>query len=126
MDRSVPHYRFSRDRRLRKPAEFADVRAARAAKNIGPLRIGAKPNALPHCRLGLAVSRRVGNAVARNRVKRRLREAFRLQQHQLPPGYDLVISARAHEPASVQQYQQWLRDAAAQLDELWRRRENRS
>lgn len=42
-------------------------------------------------RLGLAVSRRVGGAVERNRIKRILREAFRKERGNLPPGYDLVV-----------------------------------
>lgn len=46
-------------------------------------------------RLGLAVSRRVGNAVARNRVKRRIREWFREQRERLPRDTDWVLIARA-------------------------------
>ncbi len=42
-------------------------------------------------RLGMVVSRKVGNAVARNRWKRLIREAFRLVQHQLPRHVDLVV-----------------------------------
>ena len=45
-------------------------------------------------RLGLSVSRRVGGSVQRNRVKRLLREAFRLARAELPPGLDLVIVPR--------------------------------
>ena len=45
-------------------------------------------------RLGLSVSRKVGDAVVRNRVKRRLREAFRLNLHHLRQGVDLVLVAR--------------------------------
>ena len=45
-------------------------------------------------KLGLAVSRRVGNAVARNRVKRHVREWFRQNRHRLPPATDWVVIAR--------------------------------
>ena len=45
-------------------------------------------------RLGLAISRKVGNAVQRGHVKRRVREAFRLRAGQLA-GLDLVVTARA-------------------------------
>lgn len=47
-----------------------------------------------HVRLGVTVSRRVGNAVVRNRVKRLIRESFRQNKEQLCPGLDLVIVAR--------------------------------
>ncbi len=55
----------------------------------------ALPNDLPYSRFGFAVSRRIGSAVRRNRVKRRMREAVRLMQPQIAPGWDMVFIARS-------------------------------
>lgn len=63
-------------------------RGARASD--GRLQVWARANGLPYSRFGLVVSRRHGNAVRRNRIKRVLREAFRLTRHELPVGLDLA------------------------------------
>lgn len=46
-------------------------------------------------RLGLTVSKKIGNAVVRNKVRRRLKEIYRLKEDMLPSGYDFVIVARS-------------------------------
>lgn len=51
-------------------------------------------NNLGHSRMGLVVSRKMGNAVRRNRWKRLLREAYRLRRLQLPEGMDMVVIPR--------------------------------
>lgn len=53
------------------------------------------PNRSPVNRLGLTVGKKVGNAVTRNRVRRLLREAYRLREESLKTGFDLVLVAKA-------------------------------
>jgi ribonuclease P protein component len=55
----------------------------------------ARPSKQGRARLGVTASRKVGNAVVRNRVKRRIREWFRLGGQELVAGIDLVVIARA-------------------------------
>lgn len=52
-------------------------------------------NGLQVSRLGLTTSTKLGHAVVRNRVRRRLREVYRLQESSLHKGYDIVIVARS-------------------------------
>jgi len=87
---------------------FAAVYAARCSKHVGVLRIHGKPNGLDHLRLGLSVGRRVGKAVVRSRIKRLIREAFRICQHDWPAGYDVVVVVFPHEPAGLADYQRML------------------
>lgn len=50
---------------------------------------------LPGCRLGITVSSRVGKAVVRNRVRRLIRESYRLMEDRVSSGFDMVIVARS-------------------------------
>ena len=54
----------------------------------------AAPNDLGVPRFGITVSGRVGKAVVRNKVRRRLREAIRARLQRITPGVDVVLSAR--------------------------------
>ena len=78
-------------------------------------------NALPHARLGLSVSRRVGKAVLRNGWKRLLREAFRLEQRRLPAGIDLVAIPRVAEPPPLEELRAALVDVAGEAARRLRR-----
>ncbi len=70
------------------------------------------PNNLDHSRFGISVSKRIGNAVTRNLVKRRLREALRTRIDMIQPGWDLVFIAR--NPIRNADYHQ-MDDACARL-----------
>jgi ribonuclease P protein component len=86
---------MKREHRLRTPADFARVRA-RALRGWPHrlLVVYVVPNDLAYSRLGITVSGRVGNAVVRNRVRRRLKEALRARWDRLSPGLDVLFIAR--------------------------------
>jgi ribonuclease P protein component len=89
-----------REQRLRAPADFRRVRdVARRGLPHALLIMFVAPNELGRTRVGITVSGRVGNAVVRNRVRRRLREAIGLRFGRLPVESDVVFAAR---PASAQ------------------------
>lgn len=88
-----PRHTFPKSRRLLTGKQFDAVFAARVSVGDGVLVVHARPNDRGGPRLGMAVSRKVGNAVRRNRWKRLLREAFRAAQHDLP-ALDLVCLPR--------------------------------
>ncbi|MGH7176206.1 MAG: ribonuclease P protein component, partial [Tepidisphaeraceae bacterium] len=98
-------YTFDRRRRLHGKRAFAAVYEAKVRQTRGPLTAYAQPNDLDHPRLGISISAAVGTAVRRNRIKRLLRESFRLLQHDSPRGYDLVVVVRRHEPLILAEYQ---------------------
>jgi ribonuclease P protein component len=93
--------RFKSNQRLRRTAEYQTVRTDGRTINCGSFLFSFMPKAgePPLRRLGVIASRRVGNAVLRNRAKRRLRELFRIHQDKLPSTGDLVLIARRSLPA---------------------------
>lgn len=122
--------RFSHAHRLHGRRAFAAVFDAKMRKSAGPLLVFTRPNGLPHHRLGLSVSRRVGKAVLRSRVKRLLREAFRLTQGDWPKlpgagdggGLDLVVVVRPHPTLPLTDYQTHLFSAVGAAHRAWEKR----
>ncbi len=116
--------------RLTHDRQFEAVHAARMRKASGVLSVASLPNGLQHWRLGLAVSRKCGGAVVRNRIKRCVRESFRLLQHDLPrlsdgTGLDIVISVRPHVVREQGAYQELLQGLSRTLVEAWEERRSR-
>lgn len=86
---------FRQQDRLRSPYDFKRVYDRRCSVSNQWLIVYGCANELGRSRLGVSVSRKIGNAVARNRFKRLYREAFRLSRAELPTGLDLVVLPRS-------------------------------
>ncbi|MBC8291899.1 MAG: ribonuclease P protein component [Proteobacteria bacterium] len=86
---------YPRSRRLRKRAEFLRIQRGNRGKRGPHFVLIACPGPTEDVRLGITVSRRVGSAVKRNSIKRRVREFFRLNYNKLQPAHDFVVIARA-------------------------------
>jgi ribonuclease P protein component len=101
--------------RLRTPGDFKRVYAA--GRRIGHdfFSVTAQPNELERARLGMAVAvRAMGGAVQRNRIRRLIRESFRLHQA-LMPALDIVIGVRPNARDAV------AAELRASLERLWAR-----
>lgn len=122
----IARFRFRRTQRLRSSQDFERVYAMKQRAGDDFLLIFGAANELPHTRVGLSVSKKHGNAVRRSRIKRLLREAFRLTQHDLPSGLDLILIPRQNSGAALTDYQTSLRKLADRLDQRVRSANPRS
>ena len=87
---------FPREARIRRSSEFKAIAAAGRRHSSGAFVILIAPQPVPaRARLGVTVSRKVGNAVVRNRVKRRIREWFRRDGQAFVAGRNVVVIARS-------------------------------
>src|SRR4051812_41010525 len=119
-------YTFQKKKRIRSRVAFSAVFDSGIKQSRGPLTAFAVPTTQSSARLGLSVGRRVGTAPRRNRIKRLLRESFRLMQHDFPRAYDLVIIVRPHEPLILAEYQRLLTGMMVKLHALWLERESKT
>ena len=87
-------FRFARLFRIRRQADFDRVFAQNVYAADRTLVVQGCLNGLASTRLGLSVSRRTGNAVVRNRLRRLVREIFRAHQPELRPDVDIVLVMR--------------------------------
>lgn len=99
-DAARPRFAFPSERRLRARRDF--LAAQQAGRRVHTahfvLVVAPGPEPAQPSRLGVTVTKKVGTAVRRNRVKRLVREAFRLCPDLLPPGIDLVVIAKDGAP----------------------------
>ena len=112
---SSPSLSFSKERRLVRPEEFAQVKAEGVAHRGRTLVLGVLAREQEQLfRAGFVTSKRIGGAVVRNRVRRRLRDIVRTEQRRLREGFWLVVIAR---PAAARASYDALKDEWLRLAE---------
>jgi len=116
-----PNYRFSTANRLKRTEDFQRIYSLNQRVSDAHLLVFASRNTQRITRCGLSVSKKHGNAVHRNRIKRLLREAFRLTCNQLPVGLDLILIPRIHSGAGLEEYKKSLPALARRIVRRWDR-----
>ena len=112
---------FPQKERLRKRREFLAVYERGAKVQAAYFVLYILENDLPHHRLGVTVSRKIGPSVARNRIKRQLREVFRTNKRAISIPCDVVVNAkRSAATSSSQKIQE---DILGAFDRWQRRRQ---
>jgi ribonuclease P protein component len=95
---NTPPATFRPHERIREPGDFRRAFGLKRSVSDEVLIVYGAENGLDHTRLGISVGRKkVRKATARNRIKRLIREAFRLNKADLPPGIDLIVVPRGPE-----------------------------
>lgn len=100
---------------LRRPQDFERVYGSGVRSGDDHLLIYVHGNDLNVLRAGVSVSRKHGSAVHRNIKRRRLKEAFRLLQHELPRGLDLILIPRQRDDSGLADYQASIKNLVPRL-----------
>jgi ribonuclease P protein component len=87
--------KFPREARLVRRSEFDAVYRAGKRRSSSHFTIFVRPNALPLTRFGFSIKKALGNAVTRNRIRRRLREMVRIHRQEIPAGWDVVMHPKS-------------------------------
>lgn len=107
--------RFRHFQRLRSPRDFERVYGQKQRASDPNLLIYMARNQLPWSRVGFSVSRKHGNSVVRHRLRRLLREAFRLTQHELPAGWDFILIPKQDAQPTLETLQRSLKGLAQRI-----------
>ncbi len=80
---------------LRSPVEFRQINAQSRTRAHPTLLMRYRRNDLDHTRYGISTAKRIGSAVVRNKIRRRLRTILRRLANEVEPGWDILLVARA-------------------------------
>lgn len=107
--------RLRKEERLRKKRDFERVFEGGAAFHGKNLTAYTLPNSLGFSRIGIVTGKKVGRAVERNRIRRLLRECFRLNKVLLGPGLDVVLIAKKGFPTTFSGAEEEFKKLAGRL-----------
>jgi len=91
-----PRYGFPRASRLVRRAEYDAVYREGRRRSSREFAVFLRANGLELSRFGWSIKKTLGNAVKRNRMRRRIREIIRLHRQEIAPGWDIVIHPRSN------------------------------
>lgn len=118
-----PGERWTRDKRLLRRSDFRKTYEDGRKLHGALLTVFVRPNGIDRDRVGITITKRVGNAVVRNTVRRRLREIFRVEAPGRGPsekGYDLVVNVK--DVAREAPFEALRGEVVKQLERLQRKR----
>ena len=87
---------FPREARLVRRGEFDAVYRAGKRRSNSHFTVFLRANQLPRSRFGFSIKKALGGAVARNRIRRRVREIVRGHRQEIPAGWDIVIHPKSN------------------------------
>ena len=90
----LPRLDLPRETRLVRRAEYDAVYREGRRRSSREFTLFVRPNGLELSRFGWSIKKALGNAVRRNRIRRRLREIFRLHRREIATGWDIVVHPR--------------------------------
>jgi ribonuclease P protein component len=90
----LPRLDLPRETRLVRRAEYDAVYREGRRRSSREFTLFVRPNGLDVSRFGWSIKKSLGNAVKRNRIRRRLREIFRLHRREIAAGWDIVVHPR--------------------------------
>lgn len=87
---------MKREYYLKNDREFERVYKKRKTFGNRNFTLYVDNNDLPYSRVGFSISKKVGKAVVRNKIKRQLRELYRLNRNKIKPGYDFIFVVKSN------------------------------